>query len=394
MPSNVTAEILSNERIARLDLPIGEARGLPPKAYTSSDFFNLENDRLFRGGWMSVAFSHDIPNPGDAIPLSVAGVELLVVRDEEQNVRAFHNVCRHRASTVLQAPATGLSELRCPYHCWSYELDGRLRSAPMWEGPGRGKLGSLDARENALAPIRCGEWQDLIFVNVTGTAPPLEKFVALLEQRWQRFDLGALHPFAHSERVIHANWKVVLEGFLEVYHESCLHKNLTYRVDRDGKPTWTDIMDGDVMGFTGALPAVGEDGPAPALPRVPGMPSTGPAPADIVLLFPSTSINVMDDHVVRTIWTPVSPTETRWRSAWYFAGDACRSDTMRKTCEEIVEFWHDIRTEDLGALLRVQKGLSSWDSSPKEIKFAPFWEEIVRNFQRHIVRRLMNGVEP
>lgn len=395
MPGDVTAEILSDETIARLKLPIRDARGLPPKAYTDGAFFKRENDRLFRGGWMSVAFSHDIPNPGDAIPLSSAGVELLIVRDKDRKIRAFHNVCRHRASTVLQAPAKGLTTLRCPYHCWTYELDGRLRFMPMWEGRQRVKLAPAEERENALTPIRSGEWQDLIFVNVTADAPPLEKFVAPLEERWRRFDLGALTPFAHSERVIPANWKVILEGYLEVYHENCLHKSLTYRMDHEGSPTWVDIMEGDIMGFAGSLPQVSKEtpetgDPAPVLPRVPGMPSTGPASADIVLLFPTTTINVMDDHVVRTIWTPVSSTETRWRSAWYFLPEALQSEPLRKACQEIVDFWHEIRAEDLSALLRVQKGLSSWDSSPSQIKFSPFWEEIVRYFQSHVVKRLVN----
>jgi choline monooxygenase len=390
MASDVIEEILSEARNGRLDLPTRDARGLPPKAYTSDAFFKLETERLFRGGWMSVAFSHDISKPGDALPLSVAGVELLVLRDKELNVRAFNNVCRHRASTVLQEPAKGLSALRCPYHCWVYELDGRLRLAPMWEGPRGGKLGSLDAVQTALLPIRCQEWQDLIFVNLTGNAPPLDEFVEALAIRWNRFDLGALVPFAHSERVINANWKVVLEGYLEVYHENCLHKSLSYRVNRDGNPTWTDIMDGDIMGFTGVLPSAGtSDSAASILPRIPGMPPSGPASADIVLLFPLTTINILDDHVVRTIWTPISATETRWRSAWYFVDDALESEAGRAACQQIVEFWHEIRSEDLAALLRVQRGLSSWDSAPKEIRFAPFWEEIVQYFQRHIVRRLV-----
>jgi choline monooxygenase len=341
---------------------------------------------------MGVAFSHDIPAPGDAMPLTVAGVEVLIVRDAQRQVRAFHNVCRHRASTVLEAPAKALKTLRCPYHCWSYDLDGRLVLAPMWEGPSRGKRGSLDADENALVPIRCGEWQDLVFINIGGKAPPLEQFVAPLEARWKGFDLlGSTAPFAHSERVIQANWKVVLEGFLEVYHEACLHRSLTYRVDRQGNPTWVDVVEGDVMGFVGALPSADQSAPAPVLPRVPGMPATGPASTDIFLLFPSTSINMLEDHVVRTIWTPVSATETRWRSAWYFAGDPGQSETMRKACEDIVAFWHEIRAEDLSAILRVQKGLSSMDSAPKRIRFAPYWEEIVRHFQRHIARRIVQA---
>lgn len=378
------------EALHRLEQPIAEARGLPPVAYTSPEFFRLEQERLFRGGWMSVAFSHDIPAPGDAMPVTMAGVELVIVRDAGHGVRAFHNVCRHRCATVLDAPARGLKNLRCPYHGWSYALDGRLVLAPMWDGPARGGLGKLDADANALAPVACGEWQDIVFVNVDGKSGPLADYVAPLEKRWMGFDLLSRQtPFAHSERVIPANWKAVLEGFLEVYHEACLHPKLNYRVDTQGRPTWTDVIEGDAMGFAGVLPARDPDAAVSVLPRVPGMPATGAVTTDIFLLFPATAINMLEDHVVRTIWTPVSASETRWRSAWYFAADAGASDSIRKACADIVDFWHQIRAEDLSALIRVQKGLSSAGFPHKQIQFSPFWEEIVRHFQRHVARRLL-----
>ena len=388
---NDTSIAMMREALHRLDLPIAEARGLPPSAYTSPEFFRQEEERLFRGGWMSVAFSHDIPAPGDAMPVTMAGVELLIVRDSKQKVRAFHNVCRHRCATVLDAPTKGLKTIRCPYHGWSYGLDGNLVLAPMWDGPGGGRLGRLDADANALAPVACGEWQDIVFVNIDGMAGSLSDFVAPLDDRWKGFDLLSTRaPFAHAERVIPANWKVVLEGFLEVYHEACLHPTLTYRVDEKGRPNWTDITEGDVMGFAGILPARDPNAAPSVLPRVPGMPATGAATADIFLLFPATAINMLEDHVVRTIWTPVSATETRWRSAWYFAADAGASEAVHNACLNVVEFWQQIRAEDLSAIVRVQKGLSSVGFPEKQIQFSPFWEEIVRHFQRHISRRLID----
>lgn len=378
------------ESLATLDLPLAEARGLPPVAYVAPEIFAQEQEKLFRAGWMSVAFSHDLPNAGDVLPAVVAGTEVLLVRGADGRVRGFHNVCRHRGSIVVDAPANGMKTLACPYHGWTYALDGRLLLAPMWEGPGGGKRGSLDADAEALTPVACGEWEDIIFVNIDGRAPPLAEYVAPLARRWEKLDiLGSRKPFAHRDRVIPANWKIVLEGFLEVYHEACLHRSLTYRVDRKGNPTWVDVLEGEAMGFSGILPASSETAASSPLARIPGVPPTGAVPNDIFLLFPATAINVMDDHVVRTIWTPVSATETRWRSAWYFASDAETSDEVRKACSDIVDFWLEIRGEDLSAIQRVQRGLASAGTSEKAMKFSPFWEEIVRHFQRHIVRRLM-----
>jgi choline monooxygenase len=379
-----TQGVIDGAVLSQLSRPLVEARGLPAEAYTSEAVFQHETDRLFRKGWLSVAFNHDVPKAGDALPLTVAGVELIILRDRDGNVRAFHNVCRHRASTILQEPARGLSVLRCPYHAWTYELDGQFRGAPFFDGTGSGRP---RGKGTGLAEISCGVWQDLIFVNLTGDAPPLDDYVAPLAKRWQRYDLDAFEVHAHGERVIEANWKVVMEGLLEVYHEAFVHDALGVRVGPDGKPTWRDVMAGDVMGFEGILPDDDDSAVSP-LPRVPGMPETGPASSDIFLLFPATSINVMDTHIVRTIWTPVSVSQTRWRSCWYFAPEVQKDKNLRKLADEIVAFWHEVRQEDLAAVLAVQKGLSSFEVAPTEIRFSPFWEEIVRHFQRHVAERL------
>ena len=373
--------------IENLDRPLHDARGLPAAAYTHEAFFREEIARIFRRKWLGVAFSHELPNNGDARPLKLAGVELLLVRDNEGRMRAFHNVCRHRASIVLQEPAKGLTALRCPYHCWTYNLDGTLKLAPMWEGPRGGAKGSLDPKENALAELHCGEWQDIVFVNLSTDASPLSEYVAPLEQRWTRFDFTSLSPFGQRERIIDANWKVVMEGLLEVYHESFVHESLGYRVDAKGVKTWNDIMVDDIMGFEGVLPADDDAGP---LPRIAGMPKAGPVSTDIFLLFPTTSINVMDTHVVRTLWEPVSLNQTRWRSTWYFPTEVVNDPSYRKTCEDIVDFWLTIRSEDLGVVLSTQRGLESWSSASRETRFSPYWEEIVRHFQRHVVRSLVS----
>lgn len=382
------AKIGGRQIAENLERPLRDARGLPPLAYTSQPFFEDEMSRIFRRKWLGVAFSHELPNKGDARPLKLAGVEVLLVRDTQGRMRAFHNVCRHRASIVLTEPATGLTALRCPYHCWTYNLDGTLKLAPMWEGPRDGAQSTLDPKENALTELRCGEWQDIVFVNLAPDAGPLADFVAPLEKRWTHFNFNSLKPFGQMERTIDANWKIVMEGLLEVYHENFVHESLGYRVDAKGQKTWRDIMMDDIMGFEGVLPDSKPEDNADELPRIAGMPKTGPASTDIFLMFPCTSINVMDTHVVRTLWEPASLKQTRWRSTWYFPAEVVDDAKYHKACQDIVDFWMTIRGEDLGAVLSIQRGLESWDSAARNIKFSPYWEEIVRHFQRHVVRAL------
>lgn len=391
MPDDIArpdSDILAASIAESLSKPLTEARGLPAAAYTDPGQFDREQERLFRGGWVGVAFSHDIPAPGDSIPMNVAGAEIVVLRDQEGQVRAFHNVCRHRAARVLQEPGKGLKALSCPYHSWTYGLDGCLKSAPMFEGPGKGPTGSLDGEAYGLLPVACHEWSDFIFVNLDGAAAPFADYIGYLDDRFAKFDLAHFPPYTHHELTLNANWKVVMEGVLEVYHEKFVHPKLDYRIGEKGEQTWIDALEGGTMGFIGILPDGEEDKPLGALPRVPGMPETGPAVPDIFLMFPSTSINVMEDHIVRTLWTPVSPTETHWRSCWYFAPDAADDPALRKVCDEAVAFWLEIRHEDAPLVEEVQAGLSAWHPTPRNTVFSPYWEAIVRHFQQQVVNGL------
>ena len=372
-----------------LSKPIAEARGLPAHAYTDPAWYAREQAQLFRGGWVGVGFSHDIPEVGDSIPMKVAGAEIVVLRGEDGQARAFHNVCRHRAARVLQAPGKGLKSLACPYHSWTYGLDGCLKSAPMFEGPKKGPTGSLDGDAYGLLPVRCHEWRDFIFVNVDGEAPPFEDYTRYLDERWTHFDLAAFPPYTHRDLTLKANWKVVMEGVLEVYHEKFVHPKLDYRIGPDGKQTWIDVLEDDIMGFVGLLTEGAGGAPSGPLPRVPGMPETGPAVPDIFLLFPNASINVMEDHIVRTIWTPVSPTETHWRSCWYFAPAVADDPAKKKAAEDEVAFWLEIRHEDAPLVEEVQAGLQAWHPTARNTVFSPYWEAIVQHFQKQVVAKMV-----
>ena len=151
-------DILGAEATEAVGRPIDSAWNLPAAANTSVAFFCLEQERLFPWTWTCVAYAHETPEPGDAIPLMIAGLPVILLRDKESEVRAFHNVCRHRATMVLRQPKKGLSELQCPYHHWTYGLDGQLRAAPYFRGPAKGPLGELDPAENCLVPVRAGVW--------------------------------------------------------------------------------------------------------------------------------------------------------------------------------------------------------------------------------------------
>src|SRR5229473_659035 len=182
---NRVADLLGEDAIAALQRPLEAARALPPAAYVDADFFALERKLVFHRNWIGIAFGHDIPAPGDAMPVEAAGLPLILVRDRAGEVRAFHNVCRHRGSALLSEPVKGQPTLRCPYHGWAYGLDGRLRATPLWDGQRVAAQGALDRGSLGLATVRCGVWADVVFVDLSGTAPPLAEFVRPLAARWR-----------------------------------------------------------------------------------------------------------------------------------------------------------------------------------------------------------------
>ena len=381
-----------SQAIGAADRPIEAARGLPAKWYWDPAVFDLECERLFRRTWMAVCFSHEIGETGDVYPARIAGTQVVVVRAADGGVNAFHNVCRHRAAVVVSEPAKAQRMLRCPYHCWTYGLDGKLRNAPYFEGEPSCKLNG--GGENDLVPVRCGEWQGIVFVNLDGEAPSLADYVKPLAERWAAYDTEALPVFTTEERSIPANWKIVMEGLLEVYHEHFIHKSLTYRLGDGGEKTWEDILSGEMMGFRSVMPEEKPDHPLMTLPRLPGMPESGVGPTEIFLLFPSVSLNILDNHFVRTIWTFDSPRETAWKSAWHFAPGADETEEGRTNCRDVVDFWCDVRAEDLGAVLAVQAGMESRTGFPVETRYSPFWEPILQHFHLRIARGLQEDWRP
>jgi nitrite reductase/ring-hydroxylating ferredoxin subunit len=164
-------------------------RPLRRAAYTDAGQFHTEREKVFAGGWTALLFAHQLPDPGDQVPVEAAGLPLVAVRDRHNNVRVFHNVCRHRASLVVPTAVKAQPTLRCPYHGWAYGLDGALRATPLWDGQRVPNPAALDRTRLGLRQVRCGVWSDVVWIDLSGTAPPLEDHVAPLTSLWQGYDM-------------------------------------------------------------------------------------------------------------------------------------------------------------------------------------------------------------
>ncbi len=220
------ADILSPAMIEAINRPTGDAVCLPNAAYTDSAVFEAERKRLFAEGWVWVAAGAQLPHRGDVLPLTSAGLPILLVRDKDNQINAFHNVCRHRGVQLVAEPQKRRPMLVCRYHSWTYGLDGSLIRTPCFSGPDDHDSPGIDRARMGLERIRCETWNDLVFIDLSGKAPPLARHLAPLSARWAHYDMTRLRHGGSCRFDLAANWKLAIENFLESYHLPWAHPTL------------------------------------------------------------------------------------------------------------------------------------------------------------------------
>ena len=197
--------------------------GLPAWSYDSDEVMALENELVFRRNWLLVGHVSQIPEPGDFMTLDVADERALVVRGRDGQVRAFHNLCRHRGSRVV-AEASGNcgAVITCPFHGWSYGLDGRLRGVPFAKS-----FGQLDHASHGLKPLGQEIWHGMVFVRFKGEGPSIAETLAPIEAAVAPYRLEEMQPLENRWRMaFEANWKATVDVDNEGYHVPVAHPGL------------------------------------------------------------------------------------------------------------------------------------------------------------------------
>jgi choline monooxygenase len=216
--------MLSPEHLARMRRPLAEAAGLPGEAYRDPAFLAEEMTRLFERRWISVGFGQQVASPGDVLPLTIGGHPLLLVRDGEGQLRVFHNVCRHRGLQLVEGTGCRSTKaLTCPYHGWTYGLDGQCSSIPYWDRARlRPRRPALE-EGYGLLEVSTRVWLDVVFVDLSGQAPPFEEVIEPLDKRWGGPRVGPRQVISRWEAELGVNWKLVIENFMDAYHLPFVH---------------------------------------------------------------------------------------------------------------------------------------------------------------------------
>jgi choline monooxygenase len=211
------------------DLPLQEASTIPRQWYTDRRIHELEQRTVFGSSWQFVARMDQLAEPGQFVTVDLAGEPLVLVKDGNE-IRAFYNACRHHATQVMKEPAGVCSVMQCPYHGWTYGLDGKLKAAP-----DMGDICNFDKAQTGLVPVRAGSWNNFIFVNLDPAAPGLEHFLGDLPRHSQGLDTGKFKFFERRTYEFQCNWKVYMDNYLDGgYHIPILHKSLNAVIDYAG----------------------------------------------------------------------------------------------------------------------------------------------------------------
>lgn len=203
---------------ANVAVPFEQARAMPKSVYTSPDFQAQEQRHIFAREWLCAGRAEALPNPGDYLTMVIAGEPVIVLRDQDGQIRAMSNVCRHRMSVLLEGRGN-VKRITCPYHAWTYNLDGRLRGAPAMT------LNEGFCRDDiALPTVRCQVWKGWIMVTLDPDAPPPGERLAAIDDLVGKYAMeNYVEDFRETFRWA-TNWKVLAENFMESYHLPQCHE--------------------------------------------------------------------------------------------------------------------------------------------------------------------------
>jgi len=344
------------------------AKSLPQKYFVSPEIFAKEQAQIFSTQWLLVGHQSQLPSPGDYIVQDVNRESIIMIRDKDEEIRAFYNVCRHRGTRLKEDACGHSSAIQCPYHAWTYGLDGRLIGAPhMDEVPG------FDKADYPLHPVNLGVWEGFIFVNLndgearlrsqatarqrSGDFISLERWFAPLNRKFSHWNMPMLRSVKRVQYDVRANWKLMFENYSECYHCPGVHPQLQKVSPYDSAEN--DLREGPFLGGFMKI------NPGKSLTM------SGNACAAFVgeienlqqvfyySIFPNMLLSLHPEYVmVHQLW-PQSPERTLIVCDWLFHPEAARAGQAVYNPDDAIEFWDMTNKQDWHMCELSQQGIAS-----------------------------------
>ncbi|HEU5169160.1 MAG TPA: aromatic ring-hydroxylating dioxygenase subunit alpha [Gemmatimonadales bacterium] len=364
--------------VKRTDVALAGAHTLPGRYFTSPDIFAEESERIFLDRWLCVGREEQIARPGEYLVQEIGPESVIVLRDRGGTIRAWYNVCRHRGTRLCEERQGRLSEtIQCPYHAWTWTLDGRLVGAPSAD-----TIEDFDKADWPLHPVAAATWEGFVFINLADDPGPFEQAYAPVLDRFSRFNIAALRAARRITYELACNWKLVVQNYSECYHCPLVHPALV----KVSPPTsgendlWTGPFLGGYMEIVDSCDSLTMSG------RTCGVP-VGDLPLDdrkrvyYYSLFPNLLLSMHPDYVMyHTVW-PRDPGRTKVVCEWLFHPDTLSNPAFDPN--DGIEFWDMTNRQDWHICELSQLGIRSRSYSPgpysrREGLSAAFDQEVLR----------------
>ena len=359
------SDILDPNKIEVVKNPIEKAHGLPNECYLNNDYLEFEKEKIFKNNWTMIGVASSVPNPGDAKPFNLLGIPILIVRNKENEVKVFHNVCSHRGFKLVDQECKLKNVIRCPYHSWSYDFNGKLTVTPHIGGLGKHEVEGFDKNKSNLKEIKSNIWMDLIFININSNAKPFEDFIKPLEDRWSKFiskkDQKLIRHSTDNgyfNMTVNSNWKFAIENYCESYHLPWIHPELNkvsnisdhYHIEDEnlnfsgqGSNKYSQQFDGNIK-----------------FKCFPNWPTELSEKSEYVSLYPNVMLGIHIDHFYAFWLEPISNNQTKEHFELYYVGDeSASSDEFKDIREKNFAFWQEVMNEDVAAIEGMQNGRNS-----------------------------------
>jgi phenylpropionate dioxygenase-like ring-hydroxylating dioxygenase large terminal subunit len=365
--SDLTAEVPASQ----------EGFSLPGWIYSDADFLEAEKERIFATSWQVLCHLNDIPDAGDYHTLDFLGEPLVAVRGQGQRVSAFFNVCRHRAARLLDGGSGHCpGRIVCPYHAWTYDLEGRLTSVTH-----RKEFAEFSLEQYSLKPVETEIYKGFVFARLKPGLPRVAEMLAPYESELAAYRLEELQPLGRvTLRTRHVNWKNVTDNYSDAMHIPVAHPGLSRLFGQsygvDAQP-WVDKM----WGYLRDVPSsqLSERLYQAILPNSPHLPDDRQRLWTYFKMWPNVAFDIYPDQIDFMQMIPVSPTETLIREIAYVHPDSRRE--MRAARYLNWRINRRVSIEDKALIERVQAGMGSRSYTPGPLGRS---EVGLRSFARHM----------
>ena len=359
------SDILDPKKIEVVKNPIEKAHGLPNECYLNDDYLEFEKEKVFKNNWTMIGVASSVPNPGDAKPFNLLGIPILIVRNKENEVKVFHNVCSHRGFKLVDQECKLKNVIRCPYHSWSYDFNGKLIATPHIGGLNNHQSEKFHKTKSNLKEVKTKVWMDIIFVNINSNEIEFDEYIKPLEDRWSKFiSKKDQQLIRHStdngyfNMIVNSNWKFAIENYCESYHLPWIHPELNrvsniadhYHIEDEnfnfsgqGSNKYSQQFDGNIK-----------------FKCFPNWPTELSEKSEYVSLYPNVMLGIHIDHFYAFWLEPISNNQTKEHFELYYIGDeSASSDEFKMIREKNFAFWQEVMNEDVTAVEGMQKGRSS-----------------------------------